>query len=405
MPLTNIECQRAKPSEKTYKLFDGRGLYLEVRPNGAKYWRIKYRYGGKEKLYSIGVYPGVSLSQARGITVDVKELLATGIDPSAQKQGQKEKAVSFSDNTFEVIARRWHDTFKDTWKPAHAQTIMARLERNIFPEIGKMLIPNIKPAHIIGALQKVEQRGAHDAAHRIRQYCNQIFRFAIIHEIATMNPAADIGLVMKPVPKGHYPSLDVKELPEFINALERNQVRMFSDTRNAIWLLMLTFVRTSELIKAEWHEFDFERALWTIPAPRMKMKRTHIVPLSTQVIAILQEQQSLNSKWRWVFPSQRAPQNHISDGTILSAIKRMGYGGRMTGHGFRALAMGVIKQELGYRHEVVDRQLAHLPKSAIDQAYDRADFLDERRVMMQAWSDYVWGLQSQPYIRMAQSIC
>jgi integrase len=392
MSLTNLKCQNAKPDMKTQKLFDGRGLFLEVRSSGAKYWRLKYRYLGKEKLLALGVYPEISLSEARERCLEARKLLDDNIDPSTAKKDARRTARNNVENSFEAIARQWHDTFKHKWTERHAKTVLHRMETDIFPEIGSHPIADIKPLQIIEALKKVQKRGAFEPAHRLRQYCSQVFRYAIINEIAQTNPAAEVGMVLKPVKKKHYACIAIKEVPELIKAIERNDARLHTDTRLAIRLLMLTFVRTKELIEAKWDEFDLDKAEWIVPAERMKMRNEHVVPLSKQAVAILKDLKERNGKWDWIFPGHHSPRKHMSNNTILKGLERLGYKGRMTGHGFRALAMSSIKEQLGYRHEVVDRQLAHAAQSMVTRAYDRAQFLEERKKMMQHWSNYLDAL-------------
>lgn len=382
-------CQEAKPADKPYKLFAGRGLYLEVMPTGSKYWRMKYRFGGKERRLALGVYPEVSLKQANEKCTEARKLLEQNIEPSQAKRNAKQIALQKCENTFEALAREWHETFKHKWTDRHANTVLRRMEHDIFPEIGSMPITDVKPTHIINALKKVQKRGANEPAHRLRQYCSQVFRYAIIHEKTQVNPASEIGMVLKKVAKKHYASLDINEVPAFLDALNRNDARLHTDTRHATRLLMLTFVRTKELIQATWDEFDLEKAQWVIPAERMKMKNEHIVPLSKQALEILRDLKERNERWRWVFPGHHSRLKHMSNNTVLKGLERLGYKGRMTGHGFRAMAMSTLKEKLNYRHEVIDRQLAHAPKSMVDRAYDRAKFLPERKKMMQEWADYL----------------
>lgn len=389
MTLTNLQCKNAKPDEKAYKLAAGRGLYLHVMPNGSKYWRMKYRFAGKEKLLALGVYPETSLKEADEKCTEARKLLDQNIDPLQAKQLEKRNAEEKSENTFEALARQWHENFKHKWTDRHAKTVMTRLENDIFPEIGSLPITDIKPAHLIKALKKVQSRGAFEPAHRLRQYCSQIFKYAIINELAETNPASDVGMVLKPVVKDHYACLDTKEIPELLSAIDRNDARLHTDTRLAIRLLMLTFVRTKELIEATWDEFDLDAAQWIIPAERMKMRKEHIVPLSDQALTILHELKERNERWGWILAGHHSQRKHMSNNTILKGLERLGFKGRMTGHGFRALAMSTIKEQLGYRHEVIDRQLAHAPKSMVQRAYDRAQFLDERKKMMQEWADYL----------------
>ncbi len=397
MTLTNIQCKNAQPKEKPYKLAAGRGLYLEIMPNGSKYWRMKYRVKAdgklKEKRIAFGVYPETSLKEADEKCTETRKLLDQGEDPLSVRRETKRAAEINSANSFEEIARRWHETFKDKWTERHANTVLRRMERDVFSEIGNMPIKDIKPSHLIKVLDKVQGRGAHEPAHRLRQYCAQIFRFAIIHEIIDTNPAAEIGMVLKPIVKTHYACLDIKEIPDLLSALHFNNARLHTDTRLAIKLLMLTFVRTKELIEAKWDEFDLENAQWVIPAERMKMRKEHIVPLSKQAVSILKELKERNEKWEWIFPGHHSQRKHMSNNTVLKGLERLGFKSRMTGHGFRALAMTTIKEKLDYRHEVIDRQLAHAPKSMVQRAYDRAQFLDERKIMMQDWADYLDGLR------------
>jgi integrase len=392
MTLTNLQCKNTKPQDKPYKLAAGRGLYLHVMTNGRRYWRMKYRFGGKEKLLAFGVYPETSLKEAEEKCTQARKLLEQDIDPSQEKQNARHNAKTKAENTFEVIARNWHNNFKHKWTDKHANTMLRRLERDMFPEIGASPIADIKPAHLIHALKKVQKRGAYEPAHRLRQYCSQIFKYAIINEIAENNPASEIGMVLQPIVRKHYACIEIKEIPELLSAIDRNDARLHTDTRQAMRLLMLTFVRTKELIEAKWEEFDLENAEWIVPAERMKMRNEHIVPLSKQAVEILKNLKVRNGKWEWIFPGHHSPRKHMSNNTILKGLERLGFKGRMTGHGFRALAMSTIKEKLGYRHEVIDRQLAHAPKSMVVRAYDRAQFLDDRKIMMQEWADYLDGI-------------
>lgn len=389
MPLTNIACQKAQPDQKPYKMFDSGGLYLEVMPNGSKYWRLKYRYFGKENRLAIGVYPRISLAEARERREQAKKALDNNVNPSVSKKEQKMRAQQNAETTFELVAREWHKLNEEKWTPNYAQDILHRMEMDIFPKIGSLPIADIRPVKILETLRLIERRGAFEMARRTKQYLGQIFRYAVITERAEKDPTADLKDALKPFQHGHFAALEADDLPEFLNALKENKARLYLQTQNAIRFLLLTFVRTSELIEAKWNEFDLEHAQWNIPAERMKMRRPHVVPLSTQALAVLREQQKLTGQWEWVFPNAVRPADHMSNGTILKALERLGYKGRMTGHGFRALAMSTIKERLGYRHEVVDRQLAHAPANKVDAAYDRAKFLDERKVMMQKWADYL----------------
>jgi integrase len=394
-PLTDTVCKNAKSKDKKYKLADGEGMYLEVRPNGSKYWRLKYRFNGKEKMLALGVYPAITLAAAREKRRDARIIIAAGGDPAEQKQEQKRTAKLNAANTFETVAREWYEHSKGARSAKHALGLLRRLEADIFPEIGNRPIANITARHILDALRKIEDRGAHEVTRRTRQIVGQVFRYAVVTDRAERNPVPDTQGALKPFRPGHYAALEADDLPEFLAAMERNDGRLYMPTRCATKLLMYTFVRTGELIESKWSEFNFDRKEWLIPAERMKMRRPHIVPLSRQAITLLEEMKSLTGKWEWVFPNQVSPKKHMSNATILRALDRMGYKGRMTGHGFRALALSTIKERLGYRHEVVDRQLAHVPRNKVDAAYDRAQFLDERRKMMQEWADYLDGIKKR----------
>ena len=389
MTLTDTHCKTAKPKEKAYKLSDGGGLYLEVMPHGSKLWRLKYRYLGKENRISLGSYPEVSLKEARDKRDSAKKKLIEGVDLAQHKKKEKQLIVLNAAKTFELVAREWHEHSKERWTPTYANDLLHRLEMDIFPEIGRRPIRDITPAEILSVIRKIEDRGASEIARRSMQTCGQIFRYAVGTSRIESDPTRDLKGLLKPFKRSHFASLEINELPNFIDILNRNEARLYAQTIRAIKLLMLTFVRTRELIGATWNEINLEQAIWEIPAERMKMRKPHIVPLSKQVIELLQEQKELTGKWKWVFPNLVRPSDHMSNNTVLMALKRMGYGKKMTGHGFRALAMSTIKEKLGYRHEVVDRQLAHAPRNKVDRAYDRAQFLDERKVMMQKWADYI----------------
>jgi len=393
MKLTNTACKNAKPKEKPYKMTDGAGMFLQVMPNGSKYWRLRYRFAGKGKQLALGVYPEVSLQMAREKRLEARRLLHEDIDPNQEKKKKKYQIMLDGANTFKVIADEWVKHNSATWSKNHANTVRRRLEMDIYPKIGNMPVKDINAPMLLSVLRAIEKRGAHEIARRALQYCGQIFRYAIVTGRADRDISLDLKGALKPFQRGHYAAMDIQELPEFIETLKCNEARLFPQTMIAVELLMLTFVRTSELIKATWDEFDFEEKMWVIPAHRMKMKRPHMVPLSDQSIKLLKDLKTLNPPNRvHIFPSRNNPRKHMSNNTILFALGRMGYRGTHTGHGFRALAMSAIKEKLKYRHEVVDRQLAHAPRSQIDKAYDRAKYLDERVVMMQDWADYLDGI-------------
>ncbi len=389
MALTELKCKNAKPKKKPYKLADSGGMYLEVMPNGSKYWRLKYRFMGKEKRLALGVYPRTSLSEARDKREKARKVLEAGTDPSFAKKEEKRRATLKAAHTFEVIAREWHGNQLPTWTPGYGKYVLQRLDSDIFPAIGQRPVTEISAPELLDALRKIENRGVRELTHRTMQTCGQIFRYAIATGRAERNPVPDLRGALKPMIKKHYAALEAKDLPDFLKALERNDARLYPQTQRALRLLMLTFVRTRELINASWDEIDFEAREWRIPAERMKMRRPHLVPLSKQALAILKEQHELTGNWKWVFPNMAHPKKSMSNNTLLGALGRLGYKGKTTGHGFRALAMSTIKEQLGYRHEVIDLQLAHAKKNKIIAAYDRAEFLDERKTMMQRWADLI----------------
>jgi len=391
MKLSDTACRTAKAKDKTYKKADGGGLYLEILPSGGKYWRMKYRFAGKEKRLSFGVYPIVTLAEAREEREKAKKLLAKDIDPSAHKKSQKRKTILQSQNTFKAVALEWHENQIPRWSEKHTESVLRKLHTDIFPYIGERPITEIDAPEILDVLRKIEKRGAIDMAHRARQICGQVFRYGIATGRGKRDHAADLKDALVTVKTRHFSALSIEEMPAFLQKLERNETRLFPSTRRAIKLLMLSFVRTTELIHATWEEIDLDKAIWAIPAERMKMRKPHLVPLSKQMVALLIEQkeevQHLNTNW--VFPSPIKPRQPISNNTILVAIKRMGYGGRMTGHGFRALARTTIRENLGYDADVIERQLAHGKRNKVAAAYDRAQFLAKRKIMMQEWSDFL----------------
>ncbi|MAS87842.1 MAG: integrase [Micavibrio sp.] len=389
MALTKLACDNAKPQDKDYKLFDSGGLFLLITKTGSKLWKLKYRHLGKEKKLAFGPYPIVSLSDARDKRDEAKKLLADDLDPSVIRQEIKKEKIQENANTFEAIALEWFENNKPSWKPDHAKNILARLEKDVFPIIGKYPIKTLTHKMLLDMANAVKERGANELAKRIIQMCKHIFQYAIITGRAEKNIAEDLKGLIKVKPKGHFAAIETREIPEFIQDLRNHRAKLNRQTYLAVNFMMLTFVRTNEMIKAEWSEFDFKEKQWIIPAQRMKMNKDHIVPLSKQVIAILEELREIHNHPKYVFPSRTQRNSHMSNNTVLMAIKRMGYKGRMTGHGFRALAMSTIMEKLGYRHEVPDAQLAHSKRGDVAKAYDRAKFLDERTKMMQEWADYL----------------
>lgn len=397
-PLTDTQIRTAKPKGKPYKLSDGGGLYLEVTPGGAKLWRMKVRQAsGKETRLSFGAYPEVSLLGARAERSKAKQQQAIGIDPAQSKRVDKMQKRAAAVNTFEVVAREWHANKSETWKENTAKEAMNRLQKDIFPNIGSRPIAEVDAPLLLDVLRQVEKRGAVDMAARLGQLCSQIFRYGIAKGLIKYNPVPDLRGALKPRARGHHAAIGTDELPEFLASLQRNEAEMFLPTRILMRLMMLVFVRTSELVETPWSEIDLEQETWVIPWQRMKMgkkkvnprKLDHHVNLPHQGWTLLRELHRVTGGGTYLFPNRNDHARPTSNGAILQALKRMGYGGRHTGHGFRSLAMGVIKAKLGYRHEVVNRQLSHASDDEYGEAYDREQFIDERKAMMQAYADYI----------------
>lgn len=389
MKLTDKQCQGFKAKDKPYKKSDGLGMYLEIMPNESKYWRLKYRYNGKEKRLALGVYPEVSLKEARDKRDEARKNLAANIDPSFAKKAEQRQLRIDGANTYQAIAEEWIDHNAENWTERHKKTVLSRLERDVFPEIGNMPIKDITAPILLDVIKKIEKRGAYDIARRALQTSGQLFRYAIVTGRAERDVSADLKGALKPYKKGHYSAMKVDELPTFLSVLHTNDARLFPQTKLAIELMLLTFVRTGELINAKWSEFDLKRKEWIIPAERMKLKRDHLVPLSKQAMAIVQRLHAMNGHREHVFPSQRNPRNSMSNNTILYALGRMGYKGQHTGHGFRALARTAIRERLDYNSEIIEKQLAHKTKETLGEAYDRTTFIDQRKIMMQDWADYI----------------
>ncbi len=395
MPLTDIKCRNAKAKDKSYKLFDGGGLYLEVMPSGSRLWRLKYRYMGKEKRISLGAYPIITLADARGARDDAKKLLFKDVDPSVARKENKQKIKREVENSFQLVALEWFENQKPVWSEGHAQKVWRCIEKNAFPYIGDMPINKITPPDLLDCLRRVEARGALEIASKTKQICGQVFRYGIQTGRCEWNAADNLTGALRSKKTEHFRTIDFKQFPDFLRALERNEARLFERTRRAVWLSLYTFCRPVEIRKARWQDIDFEEGVWTIPAEFMKMRRDHIVPLSKQAVAVLKEQRAEVEyiKSEWVFPSQVRPRNPMSDGTVNKAIKRLGFGEDMVAHGFRALARTTIREKLRVDSEIIERQLAHKASGALGEAYDRTQFLDERKVMMQDWADYVDDLK------------
>ncbi|WP_313010133.1 tyrosine-type recombinase/integrase [Atlantibacter hermannii] len=386
MKLNARQVDAAKPREKAYKLADGAGLYLEVVPSGSRYWRMKYRFNGKEKRMAFGVYPAVSLAQARALRDEAKKKLAEGIDPSFAKKEEKLVRDVQLNNTFQAVALEWHGTKVSRWSEGYASDIIEAFNKDIFPYIGQQPVNEIKPLVLLNVLRRMESRGATEKAKKVRQRCSEVFRYAIVTGRAEYNPAADLTSAMSGHESKHYPFLTVEELPDFFKALSSYTGSPLVVL--AARLLILTGVRTGELRGAFWSEFDLEKAVWEIPAERMKMKRPHLVPLSTQALEIVQQLKVMSGQYPLVFPGRNDPRKTMSEASINQVFKRIGYTGKVTGHGFRH-TMSTILHEEGFNTAWIETQLAHVDKNAIRGTYNHALYLEGRREMMQWYADHI----------------
>ncbi|CAG4883732.1 Putative protein IntB [Georgfuchsia toluolica] len=395
MALTDIAIRKAKAGDKPIKLYDERGLFLLLAPTGGKLWRLKYRFDGKEKLLSLGAYPDVTLAKARDRRDKARELLADGIDPSEHRKVTKAMRAELGENTFEVIGRQWYAKTAPTLAESTKETLLRRLEMDVFPLMGDKPISELAAPDLLAVIRRIEGRGAMDIARRVHNVCGRIFRYAVGHGLTSRDPSRDIELrdILPPENVHHHASVtDPKAVGGLLRAIE--EFTGAFTTRCALRLAPLLFVRPGELRHAEWVEIDYEKSEWRIPAGKMKMKEQHIVPLSAQATAILKEIQPVTGHGRYVFPSERGGGRPMSDNTINAALRRMGYTKEeMTGHGFRSMASTLL-HELGLPHAVIERQLAHGERNKVSAAYNFAEYLPERRKMMQQWADYLDGLKS-----------
>ena len=389
MPISNTTVRNAKPREKSYRLADARGMYLEVTPAGGRYWRMKYRVGGKEKRIAFGVYPDVSLAQARERCSQARKLLADGVDPGVVKQANK----AATENSFEAVAREWHAKFSPRWVPHHADKIIRRLESEVFPWLGSRPIGDVNAPELLKVLRRIEARNALETAHRVHQNCGKVFRYAVATGRAQRDPSGDLRGAIPPAQEHHHPTItEPKRVGELLRAIAGYSGSYI--TRYALQLAPLVFVRPGELRKAEWSEFDLDKAEWRIPAHKMKMKAVHIVPLSTQAVLILRELHALTGTGRYVFTGARGKDRHMSENTVNAGLRRLGYAvGDMTGHGFRSMASTLLNEQ-GWNRDAIERQLAHAERDDIRAAYNYAEHMPERRKMMQQWADYLDKLKA-----------
>ncbi len=393
MPLTDIQCKSASTKEqgKPQKFQDEKGMYLLVTTSG-KYWRFDYRFVDKRKTLALGIYPEVKLKEARQKRDEARQLLERGIDPGQHRKIQKLARGVIHESSFEALGREWFSRQQSIWSDSHADRILRRLERDVFPWLGARPIMEIEPPELLLVLRRIEGRGAIETAHRAKQDCGQIFRYAIAIGKATRNPAADLTGALTPVAKSSFATItEPKKIGELLRAMDGYEGTMIS--RCALKLTPLVFVRPGELRKAEWSEFDLEGARWVIPAERMKMRERHVVPLSRQALAVLREIQSLTGHLRYVFPGTNQSKRPMSENTVNAALKRLGYmGDEMTVHGFRHMASTLLN-EFGFSADAIERQLAHGDRNKIRATYNYAEYMPERIRMMQAWADYLDSLR------------
>ncbi len=380
--LTDTAVKAAKPQAKPYKLSDERGLFLLVTPAGGKWWRLKYRVGGKEKLLSLGTYPDVGLKEARARRDEARKLKAAGVDPGEARKAEKKAAAAATDGAFEVVAREWHTKASSRWAPHHAADVWRSLEREVFPTLGHRPITSITAPEVLAVLRPVEARGALELAGRLRQRIGGVFRYGIATGLCTYNPATDLRGALAAPKVTHRAALAAADMPEFMKKLAAYDGHPV--TKAALRLALLTAARTLELRGAEWAEIDEESATWRVPAARMKTKAEHLIPLSPQALAVLAELRPLTGAGRYLFPHESNPTKVMSQNTMLYALYRLGYHGRATIHGLRAL-FSTVANEAGKDPDVIERHLAHVERNKVRAAYHRAEYLPQRRELMQWW--------------------
>jgi integrase len=384
--LTDTAAKNAKPGASPHKLSDADGMYLLVTPSGGKYWRFKYRFAGKEKLLALGVYPTVTLKAARKKRDAAREQLAANVDPGTQRKLEKQTARRAAENTFEAVAREWWETKRGGWSEAHSAAVLGRLEKQLLPTLGGRPIAEIEPPELLSVIRTIEARDALELASKTRIVAGQVFRFAIATGRAKSDPSRDLRGAFRTREPRHYAKLSEGHLPEFLSKLDEYDGSAI--TRLAMKLLLLTFVRSAELRGARWSEFDLAKREWRIPAERMKTRAEHIVPLSDQALAVLDDVKQHTRPGELLFPNEHKPREPMSENTILYALYRLGYRGRATGHGFRATASTILNEQ-GFRADVIERQLAHKEQNKVRAAYLRSEYLEERRRMMVHWGRYL----------------
>jgi integrase len=384
--LSDAKARNAKPRPKPYKIADGEGLFLVIMPSGSKYWRLRYFFAGKEKLLALGVYPEITLTDARERRAQARKVLAHGNDPAEAKKEAKRLVTLKGANAFEVIAREWLEKRQHEWAPSSIRTKRTQVENHILPKLGKRPIADITAPEVLEMLRVIEKKGVLDTARRMMQVTGQIFMYAIATGRAERNPVPELrGALKTPIVK-HHAFLKENELPLYLEKLEAYDGTL--QTRLALRYMLLTFVRTTELRAAQWTEIDWDKAEWRIPGERMKMKELHIVPLARQTITVLRELEKHSGTRQYIFPNEHNPAGFMSENTMLFALYRMGYHSRTTGHGFRSTASTILNEN-GFQADVIERQLAHSERNNVRAAYNHAQYLPERRRMMQWWADYL----------------
>ena len=394
--LSDTAIRNAKPTKKQYKLFDGQGLFVLIHPNGSKYFRFRYKLNNKEKMMALGVYPETTLKQARELRMEAQRLVSEGIDPVLFRQEEKSRLETernvqslLNERNFEKVAREWLEVESVQMTPKHSKEARRSLENHVFSIIGAQPIDSVSTRDVKKVLLKLQGSGKIETAHRIHQRIRSIFQFAIMNDWTERNPAADLYKLLQPVKKSRMQSLPLKELPEYLRSLDKAD-NLHYVTRTALKLIIMLFVRTRELIEAKWEEINFEQALWRIPAERMKMRVEHLVPLPTQAIELIRELHSLTGHGIYIFPGDRNPNQPMSNNTLLyGGIYRMGYRSRATIHGFRTLASSILNESGEWNPDAIERQLAHSEKDQVRAAYNRAQYLEERKRMMQWYADYL----------------
>lgn len=401
MPLTDIQIRSAKPTEKPQRLFDGGGMYLEIAPSGGKLWRMKYRFGGKEKRLALGTYPDVSLKDTRAKRDDARKLLANDVDPSEHRKAVKQSKSISTANSFEIVAREWFSKNNPNWVENHGNRIIRRLERDIFPWLGNRPIAEINAPILLEVIRRIEDRGALETAHRALANCGQIFRYAIATGRAERDPSGDLKGALPPAKGTNFAAVtEPQQVAQLLRALDGYQGTL--PVCCALKLAPLVFVRPGELRRALWEDIDFERKEWRFFVS--KTKTQHIVPLADQAIAIFKELQPVTGHGKYVFPSARNPRGDrpMSDNAVLSALRRLGITKEeMSGHGFRAMARTILDEELGIRPDYIEHQLAHAVRDPLGRAYNRTTHLQDRHLMMQQWADYLDKLKRDDNVVLA----